>query len=185
MANSVIIPHIVGTVALLMMFFSVGTFYQDYYTNLHEKAYEAQLNQVANYVASNLVDLVSLNQMISGDKCLVKTIEIPYSIGENLYNVSLIPMISSGGDINVIRVIAFIEKMNLYAMVDLPWSVDSSIMVYTNQTLPRSDIFPLNNIVSNKASADSRRTGKPVSMVVWSLKEGDRIVIGLGTLDKS
>lgn len=185
MADSVIIPHIVGTVALLMMFFSVGIFYQDYYTNLHEKAYEAQLNQVANYVASNLVDLVAINQMISGDKCLIKTIEIPYSIGENLYNISLIPMTSSTGSVNVIKVVAFIEKLNLYAMVDLPWSVDSNILIYSNQSIPRSDLFPLNNIVSNKASSDSHRTGKPISMIVWSLKEGDQIVIGFGTLDRS
>lgn len=185
MADSVIIPHIIGTVSLLMIFFSIGSFYQDYYASLHQEAYEVQLKQIADYVASNLIDLVTLNEIIDEDACLIKTIGIPYSIGENLYNVSLITMTSSGGDVRVIKVIAFIEKLNLYAMVDLPWSVDSRIVIYTNQTIPRSDVYPANNIISSKASAESIRTGKPASMIVWSFKDGGQIVIGLGTVDRS
>jgi len=185
-ADSVIIPHIIGTVAILTMFFAIGPYYRDYYTSLNEEAYQVQLKQVADYMAVNLIDVVTLCQLTESDQFLVKVVEIPKQIGENLYDISLVNMASTKGDTNAIIIVTSIEKLNIFSAVDLPWSTNSSIVIYTNQTALGSfphNVTLANNIVSNKAVSESYRWGEPWSMIVWALKEGDVIVIGFGVMD--
>ncbi|MCJ7635909.1 MAG: hypothetical protein MUO21_00295, partial [Nitrososphaeraceae archaeon] len=91
------IAHVIGTVSLLMIFFSIGGYYQNYYSILSQRASEAQLKQIASYVASNLIDVVTICQTVQGDQFLIKTIDIPYSLNNYLYNISLSSMSSSSG----------------------------------------------------------------------------------------
>jgi hypothetical protein len=176
------IAHVIGTVSLLMIFFSIGGYYQNYYSILSERASEAQLKQIGSYVASNLIDIVTLSQIIEGDQFLIKSIEIPYSLNNNLYNISISAMPTSTGQENVLRVVTSISKITEYALVDLPWTANGNILIYTNQTIPRSDVIVSSHQSSNKASSEIAINKKPVTTIVWCMKQENTIIIGLGVL---
>ncbi len=176
------IAHVIGTVSLLMIFFSIGGFYQNYYSILGQRADEARLKQIASYVSSNLIDIVTLSQTVEGDQFLIKSVDIPYSLNNYLYNISISVMPSSTGEENVIRVITSISKISEYAIVDLPWTANGNIKVYTNQTIPRSDVIVTSHQSSNKASSEIAVNKKPASTIVWCMKNGNTITIGLGVL---
>ena len=182
---SAAIAHVIGTVSLLMIFFSIGGFYQNYYSILSQRADEAQLKQIASYVASNLIDIVTLSQTIEGDQFLIKSIDIPYSLSNSLYNISISAMPSSTGEEKILRVVTSISKLSDYAVVDLPWTASGNIKIYTNQTIPRSDVIVTNHQSSNKESSEIAITKKPVSTIVWCMKNGNTITIGLGVLTYS
>lgn len=165
-----------------MIFFSIGGFYQNYYSILSQSADRAQLKQIASYVASNLIDIVTLSQTIEGDQFLIKSIDIPYSLNNYLYNISISTMPSSTGEENVIRIVTSISKLTDYAVVDLPWTAGGNIKIYTNQTIPRSDVIVTNHQSSNKVASETVLINKPVSTIVWCMKNGDTITIGLGVL---
>jgi hypothetical protein len=176
------IAHVIGTVSLLMIFFSIGGFYQSYYSILSQRAQEAQLKQIASYVASNLIDIVTLGQTVGGDQFLIKSIDIPYSINNYLYNISISLMPSSTGEENIIRIVTSISKLNDYAIVNLPWTASGNIKIYTNQTIPRADVMVTSHQTSNKASSEIAINKKPVSTIVWCMKNSNEITIGLGVL---
>jgi hypothetical protein len=179
---STAIAHVIGTVSLLMIFFSIGGYYQDYYSVLGQRTNEAQLKQIASYIASNLIDIVTICQTVEGDQFLIKSIDIPYSLNNYLYDISLSIMPSSVSEDNVLRLVTSISKLNDYALVDLPWTSNSNIKFYTNQTIPRSDVIVTSYQSSNKASSEMAITKKPVSTIVWCMKEGNTIIIGIGVL---
>jgi hypothetical protein len=180
-----VIAHVIGTVSLLMIFFSIGGYYQDYYSLLSQNANEAQLKQVAAYVASNLIDIVTLSQTVPGDQFLIKTIEIPYSINNNLYNISIIVMPSSSGSNNVFRIFTTMSNINEYSVVDLPWSPSTNIQVYTNQTITRNDIIVYNSLSSNKAASETIIMKEPMSFAIWCMKHNNVITLGLGVIKKN
>lgn len=176
------IAHVIGTVSLLMIFFSIGGFYQNYYSILSQRAQEAQLKQIASYVASNLIDIVTLGQIVEGDQFLIKSIDIPYSLNNYLYNISISSMPSSTGEENIIRIVTSISKLNDYATENLPWTASGNIKIYTNQTIPRSDVIVTSHQTSNKASSEIAINKKPASTIVWCMKNGNEITMGLGVL---
>ena len=162
----------------------MGSYYQNYYLILSQQTYGTQLKQIAEYVGSNLIDIVTLSQTIPGDQFLSKTIEIPYSINENLYDLSLIKTPTSKVDVDVVRLISIIVKNNQYSIVDMPWS-GKNILIYTNQTIPRSDILISSSISSNAAASQAVIRKEPTKMIVWCLKTNNVIVIGFGVMKKA
>jgi len=185
MTDSTIIPHVIGTAAMLTMFFIVGSYYNGFYTNLHNEAYQAQLKQAADFLASNIVDLVTLSQLTEGDQFLVKVVETPTFIGERLYNISLVTMTPSYGDMEVIRVVTRIDALSIYATADLPWSVNSAIKIYTNEQSPRSDVAFKKNLLSDAAVSRAAQIKKSAAIVAWCLKKGGVITIGIGVMDRT
>ena len=91
-------------------------------------------------------------------------------------------MPSSTGEENILRIVASISKLTDYAIVDLPWSANGDIKIYTNQTIPRSDVIVTSHQSSNKASSEIAINKKTASTIVWCMKNGDTIIIGLGVL---
>ncbi len=162
----------------------MGSYYQNYYTILSQQTYRTQLKQIAEYVGSNLIDIVTLSQTIPGDQFLSKTIEIPYSINENLYDLSLIKTPTSKIDVEVVRLISIIVKNNQYSIVDMPWSGEN-ILIYTNQTIPRPDILISSSISSNAAASQAVIRKEPTKMIVWCLKTNNVIIIGFGVMKKA
>lgn len=178
----VAIGHVIGTVTLLTMFFAVGSYYQDYYTLLSRQTYDTQLKSVSNYLASNIIDLVTIAQTTPGDQFLVKQVKIPYSIGENLYDVSLAWMTSPSGDFEVARLTASISKLNRYVTMDLPYSSNSIVEIYSTESIPSSYLLIDNEVLSNAAQSKAAVTGKATSLMVWCMKTGSVITIGFGVV---
>jgi hypothetical protein len=178
----VVIPHIFGTIALLSMFFTVGTYYDGFFTQLNREAYHAQLGQVSEYVSSNLIDLVVLSRLSEEDVFLVKTIDIPSEIGNRFYRVTLLEMQSAYGE-DTLKVVSKIESLDIYATSDLPWPKSSYIDIYSNQSITTryGDSLGISyNVTSNTANKD-----ESIYLVVWCQKTDDMITLGLGDLDRS
>ncbi|MFP3952063.1 MAG: hypothetical protein ACLFVP_08010 [Candidatus Bathyarchaeia archaeon] len=186
MGNSVAIPHIFGTVALLTMFFTVGTYYNGFFTTLNEEAYRAQMGQVSEYLSSNLIDLVVLSRLSEGDLFLVKTIDVPLEIGDRFYRISLEEMQSPLGE-DLLKVVSEIESLDIYSTADLPWPKSTYMQIYTNQSISTryGDSIEIRaNITSNGVERRMAETGEPATLVVWCHKTDDVTIIGLGVLDR-
>lgn len=178
--TSVVIGHVIGTVTLLMVFFALSGYYENYIAMLNQQSYNEQLNQVSSYLASNMVDLVTLAQITPGDQFLVKQVTVPYSIDENLYNITLVLMPSSKGDVEVAQIVTSIDQLNQYASVELPWSTQSNVSIYTNQVVPSGYLLLANHVQSDCSSSQSAKIKKPASMMMWCMKKGSTFVIGFG-----
>lgn len=179
---STVISHVIGTAALLTIFFSVGSYYQGFYAIMGEKSSIIQLNQVASYISTNFVDVVTLCQTVDGDQFVVKLIDIPYSINDNLYNCSLNLVPSENSNL---RLVASINKHNLYGIIDLPWSYNSTMRIYSNETIPQPELMVSNQISSNKVASIKAVTKDPASFIIWCLKKGNTYTIGFGVMIRS
>lgn len=180
-----IIPHVIGTSALLIMFFTVSTYYTGFFNRLHSEAYRAQLGQVSDYLASSILDLETLSRIAEVDQFLVKDVEPPPFIGDRVYTISLITMTPSYGDTELIRVVATIDALNIYAISDLPWSLDSNVEIYTNQTVTHPYNLTLTNtLLSDAAVGRAAQIAGAASMVVWCYKADGTTIIGLGVMDR-
>ena len=187
MGGSTVIPHIIGTTAMITLYFLVGTYYNGFYTQLHSEAYKAQLGQVADYIATNIIDLVTLCQLTEHDLFLVKDVEVHTFIGEKIYNISLITMTPSYGDMEIKRVVAQIDALNIYATSDLPWSMNATVEIYTNQPIVNPHEGTLNltsRVLSTSAVGRAAKIDGFASMVVWCSKTDGSIIIGLGVMDR-
>ena len=60
-----------------------------------------------------------------------------------------------------------------------------NILIYTNQTIPRSDILISSSISSNAAASQTVIRKEPTKMIVWCLKTNNVIVIGFGVMKKA
>jgi hypothetical protein len=177
----IVIGHVVGTVTLLMMFFAVGSYYQSYYNLISQNTYDLQLKQVSTYLASNIIDLVTIAQTTTGDQFIVKQVKIPYSIRENLYEVSLAWMPSPSGDFQVARLSTSISKLDRYVTIDLPYPSNSNLKIYSNEFIP--GYLRINNkIISDAAQSEAIKTNKATSMMIWCKKTSDIITIGFGVI---
>jgi hypothetical protein len=182
MGNSVVIPHIFGTIALLSMFFTVGTYYNGFFNQLNSEAYKAQLRQVSEYVSSNLIDLVVLSRLSSRDVFLVKTIDVPSEIGNRFYRISLLEVQSSYRE-DTLKVASELESLGIYSTADLPWPKSSYIDIYNNQSITTryGDGLDISyNVTSNMANKNEH-----VQLVVWCQKIDNLIILGLGVLESS
>jgi hypothetical protein len=176
------ISHVIGTVTLLMMFFSVGSYFMNYYHFIAEQTYSGQLRQIDDYLASNIIDLVTLAQTTPGDQFLVKQVKIPFSIAENLYDVSVAWMPLPSGDFNVARLTSSIGKLNQYVTVDLPYSNTSNIGIYSGGSIHGSYLMIDNSLSSDAAQSEAVVTGYATSTMVWCQKRGSTITIGFGVI---
>ena len=84
-------PHVVGTVTLLTFLFLIGAFVQNAYTNVQSEVVVSKLTETADLVASDIIDLVSLCFLSDLDQNLTKLLELPPSIGDNLYTIDIVP----------------------------------------------------------------------------------------------
>jgi hypothetical protein len=178
----IVIGHVIGTVTLLMMFFAIGNYYTDYFTLLSEETYQSQLTQVTSYLASNVIDLITLCRITPGDQFLVKQVEIPYAIGERLYNISLSWMQSPSGDFDVARISASIPELDQYVTMDLPYSNGSLVEIYSNESVPSGYLVVDNNVSSNIARVEAAAHDKATSLMIWCMKRGDIITVGFGVI---
>lgn len=170
------------------MFFIVGNFYEGFYLTLQARANQAELSQVSDYIASNLIDLVTLSKLTNEDQFLVKEITPPAFIGEKLYRINIVAMFLPNVDTEVIRVVSSIDTPNLHSTSDLPWSKNDNFQIYSNQTMQNQfeeRLTPSNNLLSDASVAKSAQIDDTAIMVVWCSKIDGSSTIGLGVLEAS
>jgi hypothetical protein len=183
--NSVIIPHIFGTIALITMFFSVGSYYNGLHVDMNREASKTQLGQVADYISSNIIDLVVLSQLTKEEVFLVKKIKLPLYVGEHYYNISLIEMPSTYTGEELFKVYTEIETEYIYSTSELPWAKSPALQIFSNQSISTrydNDIELHTHVMSNGADRRAAETGDICSLVIWCCKSENSTIVGLGVL---
>jgi hypothetical protein len=84
------LKHIIGTVALISLVIAVGLAYTLITYHIEAEVTRKQLEQIAEYVSLNLVEIVSLVNLANySGNVQVKIIEIPEDLGGKAYMIRL------------------------------------------------------------------------------------------------
>jgi len=74
---SVTMAHLIGTVSLMLIFFSIGSYYSMSIVSLKNEVITVQLSKIANYIGSDIEDLVSLCYISELKQMLIKNLTLP------------------------------------------------------------------------------------------------------------
>ena len=111
------IPHVVGTLALLICSIFVVTSFILLGLAVQIDLVKPQLQEVAEYVASTLVDLITLaNQTDAQPLLLVKELKIPSSVAERGFTVTLV---DKNGDLYVDVYLTFLTTVSAEAPINV------------------------------------------------------------------
>ena len=163
---STTVTHIIGTVSLMLIFVSVGSYYSMSINSFKNEVITVQLSKIANYIGSDTIDLVSLCYIDEGDQLLIKNLTLPAGLSAYGYNMT----IEKIGESMLVRVYLISDSM-VYGEYTLPWSTESSIKVYDG-----SGTYPVN--LKPKLHVDNLDRG----IAIWCIKTGDQITIGLRSM---
>jgi hypothetical protein len=172
--GSVSMTHLIGTVSLMLIFFSVGSYYSMSIATLKNEAITVQLSKIANYIGSDMVDLVTLSCISDMNQLLVKNLTLPAGITSYGYNMT----VETIGQTMFVRVYLFSDSL-VYGEYALPWSTESSIQIYNgSETEVESYIQTERPSLTPRLFFDNSNTG----IVIWCAKIEDQITIGLGLM---
>jgi hypothetical protein len=170
---STIVTHIIGTVSLMLIFISVGSYYSMSIASFKNEVITVQLSKIANYIGSDMVDLVSLCYISAEDQLLIKNITLPAGITAYQYNMAIEKTTQ-----NIVRV-SLVSESYVYGDYALPWSTESSIIIYNGSNAEAKNYIqserPYLNPVVGVYSGDK-------GIVIWCLKTENQITIGLGLM---
>jgi hypothetical protein len=158
---SPIISHLIGTTMLLLVMLTISFFFITFGTVIGIKAAESELNEVAEYLASNIVDLASLANASLSNVLLVD-ISFPYEVNGYGYAINITK------ETNSYIIITRIDYLNIEGKAILPWN--------TSQTIKIASSDPGINGIEYKNGLYSGME----KAVIWCKKNGEEIYIGLG-----
>ena len=129
-----VLSHVIGTVALISLFFTVGTYYSVTYLSIQNEAMSSQLEEVADYVASTLINLVSLSSLNNQNHNVSIELKLPKHIGDKIYEVVIEEFVDPNTNESLFRVRAYLAlQPSIYGVSALPWPAEGRIRLH-NQT---------------------------------------------------
>jgi hypothetical protein len=143
--------------------------------SLKNEVIAVQLSKIANYIGSDIEDLVSLCYISKLNQMLIKNLTLPTGLTSYGYNMT----IEKIGQSMLVRVY-LISESEVYGEYILPWPTESNIRVYNDL-----DSEVENYIQSERPSlilelhVDDLDTG----IMIWCVKLEDQITIGLGLMN--
>ena len=172
---SVTMAHLIGTVALMLIFFSIGSYYSMSIASLKNEVITVQLSKIANYIGSDIEDLVSLCYISELNQMLIKNLTLPTGLTSYGYNMT----IEKIGQSMVVRVY-LISESEVYGEYILPWPTESNIRVYNglDPEVENYIQFERPSLIL-KLHVDDLDTG----IMIWCVKLEDQITIGLGLMN--
>jgi hypothetical protein len=175
---STTVTHIIGTVSLMLIFISVGSYYSMSIASFKNEVITVQLSKIANYIGSDTVDLVSLCYISDENQTLIKKITLPAGLTAYGYNMT----IEKIGQSMLVRVY-LISDSDVYGEYTLPWSTESSIRNYND--LDAETKNETKNCIHTQfkrpyLDPDAKVYSEDTDIMIWCLKTGDQITIGLG-----
>ncbi len=169
---SVTISHVIGTITLLMVFTAVTMFYTMSYFSLQTETLAQQLQEAADYVSANLVDLVSLCHISPTDQLLIESLEMPENIGTYIYSVTITEQTNLITQEKLLMVRAFFaSRPSIYRESLLPWS---TVKIWNGTEIDDPKLQPSLYISSGTQN-----------VVAWALKQGEETTVGLGVMNTS
>ena len=172
---SVTMAHLIGTVSLMLIFFSIGSYYSMSIASLKNEVITVQLSKIANYIGSDIEDLVSLCYISELNQMLIKNLTLPTGLASYGYNMT----IEKIGQSMLVRVY-LISESEVYGEYILPWPTESNIRFY-NGLDPEVENYTQSERPSLilKLHVDDLDTG----IMIWCVKLEDQITIGLGLMN--
>ncbi len=167
--GSVVMAHLIGTVSLLVIFTVVGTYFTIYYSSLRSEVIASNLQDAADYVSSQIVDLVNLCFTSTEDQLLIKELEIPQQVGGSVYIIKI------AYSEDLVKIVAyFFSNPSILGESLLPWSTGGNIEFFNGTDPGISDprVKPRTSISSLHEN-----------LIVWCLKKEGRITFGLGVME--
>ena len=167
--DSTIIPHIIGTVTLLILFSITGVYYSLSYSSLQSEIMVSNLQEVADYVSSEIVDLVSLGSLSAEGQLLIKELQLPEKIGGHVYNLT----ITESGDTLKVQVYLRSDP-SVFGESILPWLIGGYIQPFngTGASINSTRITPQTTISSISKNP-----------VVWCMRNSGKITFGFGVME--
>ncbi|HJX23276.1 MAG TPA: hypothetical protein VJ574_02555 [Candidatus Bathyarchaeia archaeon] len=166
---SVVLSHVIGTIALLLVFVSAVTYSSMSYSLLGNQVVNYNLEKISGHIVSEVTDIVSLCSTSGEDQMLVKALEVPEDVTGIRYMIS-ITVKEDRLTISSVRV----ANNNVFGVAPLPWSSGGSVKPF-NGTDPGIGI----SWVTPKLSVVSSAGG----LAVWCLKKGSTFTFGLGVMN--
>ena len=168
---SVTISHVIGTVALIGLFISVGLTYQIHFNDMQDQATKAQLQVVADHVSTLIVDICSLGSTAQTGQLLIKSLDLPAQVAQSSYNVSLVRTQAVTGESVCAVLVRLTWKPNIYSESQLFWNGQETLAQI-------SGVLPEGFSSSQLQAKDSVTSVS--SPVVWYVKNGSNVTVGLG-----
>lgn len=170
------IQHIIGTIALIGLVISACLAYGIIASYFETGVYKQQLQQVADYVSLNIVEIANLANFTSleftSNNTLVKAIDLPLDIGSKAYAVELM---NSYGQ-NLYNVTAYLlSQKDIRATSLMPFASARCLLETTAQT------FIVNNGQAIVTSSPIIYGGNN-NAVVWAWKGSGNLTAGLGRI---
>ena len=162
----------IGTIALIGLFISVGMTYNIYFNDMKDQAAKAQLQVVADRVSSLIIDVCSLGSTTQTGQLLVKTLEVPAEISQSSYNITLVKTHTVTGESVCAVLVKLTWRPDIYSESQLFWNSQEN-MTRISDKLPvgfSSSVFQAKYSVVSGVSTP----------VVWYAKNGANVTIGLG-----
>ncbi len=157
---SPIVSHLIGTTMLLMIMLTISFYFTNFGTIVGVKSIERELNEISEYIASNIIDLVSLANASLSDTLLLD-IDFPYEINGYGYSIN----ITKEGDYYI--VITRIEHARIEGKAILPFGFSQIKFSSLNPGI--SGIECKNGLYSGMEKA-----------IIWCKKIGAEIYFGFG-----
>ena len=170
---SVTLSHVIGTTTLISLFVVAGIYYSITYSSFKTRIIATQLEEIADYISSNVIDLVSLCSLSNLDQLIIKELDILEFVSETYYyNITLVEIKDPNTQEWLFAIRTYpVSKPTIIKESNLPWSANGNIMVY-NGTDPVETTLHLEVTVSSLTN-----------VVAWCSKSGEKISIGLGVND--
>ena len=176
--GSVIISHVVGTTALILVLAVTGIYYNICYSSLQVESVATQLDEVTDYVSSTAVDLVSMCSLSVTNQLVIKDLKLPERLGTFSYSVTIVRSSSTAQE-ELFKVRAYFDSSpSVFRESSLPWSTDGDLGIY-NATDPDTDPRSVDPSLQPAVCLSSFST----DIALWCLKHGGNVTIGLGVRD--
>ncbi|MEM3404453.1 MAG: hypothetical protein QXJ17_07965 [Nitrososphaeria archaeon] len=163
---SAALPHVLGTISLLLIMSSVLLMSNLILLNLNNDAIKASLKETTNYISHEVVEVVSLASSTgSSELFCYRLLDIPYHLQNYGYTIKY------AKDELGWKVVAYInEYETIYAESRLNWV--SGIQVINSTQV-------VNNIIENRPSVQSGAS----NIVIWCQRFTNGTVrVGMGVL---
>ena len=128
------LQHVVGTIALIALVAAAGISYQVFASYIEANVYKTQLGQIAESIASNLIEVISLADFggtVTTNQTLIRTINLPTSLNERAYLVRVVNISEVGTGEKYYVQAELVTRKDIYARALIPVSSNSNIILYT------------------------------------------------------
>jgi hypothetical protein len=172
------LKHVIGTIALIGLIISATLAYTIITSYIEADVAKKQLQQIAEHVALNLVEIISLVNFAhySTTEPMIKILNLPVDLGGKAYTIQLINKTNQGEGCYVTATLVSRTDVTASSLIPLN-STQTQLTLITdtngNFTLGKNEIMRYSGIVYGGTEEIRNSTGQIIGqrqVAVWGLK---------------